>query len=335
MRRSERPRRDHRDGQGGRAPPTRVIDELVPLLDKGDIIIDARQRALRRHPPPRAEPCASAACTSSAPGVSGGEEGALQRAVASCPAATDGPTSELGPIFDDDRRAGRRRAVLRARRPRRRRALREDGAQRHRVRRHAAHRRGVRPAARRSGSTAPRSRDIFDEWNTGDLESFLIEITANVLASTDARHRQAARRRHRSTRPSRRAPAAGRCRTRSTWACPLTGIAEADVRARAVRSRATSAQAAPACPADPAARASDRRDAFVEDVRQALYASQGRRRTRRASTRCRRPPAKYDWDLDLGRAGHDLARRLHHPGPLPQPHQGGLRRATRTCRERC
>ena len=43
------------------------------------------------------------------------------------------------------RRDRRGRAVRHARRPRRRRPLREDGAQRHRVRRHAAHRRGLRP----------------------------------------------------------------------------------------------------------------------------------------------------------------------------------------------
>src|SRR5207302_10008372 len=28
--------------------------------------------------------------------------------------------------------------------------------------------------------------DIFREWNTGDLDSFLIQITADVLAHTDA-----------------------------------------------------------------------------------------------------------------------------------------------------
>ena len=34
---------------------------------------------------------------------------------------------------------------------------------------------------RRPASTPRRSREVFDEWNTGDLESFLIEITAKVL----------------------------------------------------------------------------------------------------------------------------------------------------------
>ena len=77
--------------------------------------------------------------------------------------------------------------MLHARRAGRRRPLREDGAQRHRVRRHAADRRGVRPAPGRAGAPRrPRSRRSSGSWNAGDLESFLIEITAEVLAHVDA-----------------------------------------------------------------------------------------------------------------------------------------------------
>ena len=60
------------------------------------------------------------------------------------------------------------------------------------------------------------------------------------------------------------------------------------------------------------------RDAFVEDVRRALLASkivayaQGFDHIRAGSQ-------EYDWDIDLGAHGDDLAGRLHHPGPLPQP----------------
>ena len=36
------------------------------------------------------------------------------------------------------------------------------------------------------GLEVPEIAQIFDEWNEGDLESFLIEITAKVLAKTDA-----------------------------------------------------------------------------------------------------------------------------------------------------
>jgi 6-phosphogluconate dehydrogenase len=35
-------------------------------------------------------------------------------------------------------------------------------------------------------ASAPEIAKIFQTWNEGDLESFLIEITAEVLAHTDA-----------------------------------------------------------------------------------------------------------------------------------------------------
>src|SRR6202008_3486103 len=37
------------------------------------------------------------------------------------------------------------------------------------------------------GKTADEIADVFDEWNKGDLDSFLVEITAAVLRQTDAR----------------------------------------------------------------------------------------------------------------------------------------------------
>ena len=90
-------------------------------------------------------------------GVSGGEEGALQRPVASCPAARRSPTTSLGPMLETITAKVDGEPCVHPHRPRRRRALRQDGAQRHRVRRHAAHRRGLRPAARTSPAT-PRPR---------------------------------------------------------------------------------------------------------------------------------------------------------------------------------
>ena len=91
-------------------------------------------------------------------GVSGGEEGALL-GPSIMPGGSTESYDDARPDVREDRRAGRRHAVLHARRPGRRRPLREDGAQRHRVRRHAADRRGVRPAARRARrARRPRSR---------------------------------------------------------------------------------------------------------------------------------------------------------------------------------
>ena len=98
--------------------------------------------------------CARPASTSSAPGISGGEEGALL-GPSIMPGGSDESWVTLGPILQVHRRGRRGRAVRHARRPRRRRPLREDGAQRHRVRRHAAHRRGLRPDPPRHRQDAP------------------------------------------------------------------------------------------------------------------------------------------------------------------------------------
>ncbi len=46
------------------------------------------------------------------------------------------------------------------------------------------------------GKSAGEIADIFAEWNKGDLDSFLIEITAEVLRQSRRQDRQAARRRH-------------------------------------------------------------------------------------------------------------------------------------------
>ena len=136
-------------------PTDAVIDELVPLLERGRHRRRLRQRALRRHPPPGGGAARRTGCTSSAP-ASPAARRARCSARASCRAAPPSPTQKLGPMFEKIAAQVDGDAVLPAHRPGRRRALREDGAQRHRVRRHAAHRRGVRPAAGRPGGDARR-----------------------------------------------------------------------------------------------------------------------------------------------------------------------------------
>ena len=71
-------------------PVDDVIEELVPLLDPGDIILDGGNS---RFPDTerRTEECAANGFRFLGIGVSGGEEGALL-ARASCPAATPRPT---------------------------------------------------------------------------------------------------------------------------------------------------------------------------------------------------------------------------------------------------
>ena len=140
-----------------------VIDEFAPLLEPGDMIIDGgnahfldtrrREAALRDR-----------GLHFVGMGVSGGEEGALNG-----PSIMPGGSAEsvAGARADarGDRGHRRRRALHDARGPGRGRALRQDGAQRHRVRRHAAHRRGVRPAAARG-----RVRARADRRDLPDLE---------------------------------------------------------------------------------------------------------------------------------------------------------------------
>ena len=146
--------------------------------------------------------------------------------------------------------------------------------------------------------------EVFREWNTGELESYLVEITAEVLAQVDAE----------TGKPlvDVIVDAAGQKGT-GRWtvksACdlgiPVTGIGEA-VFARALSSDGSARQAAQgklasgelAAPVDAA-----QREAFIEDVRRALYASkmvayaQGFDQILAGSQ-------EYGWDVDP----RDLAR---------------------------
>ena len=124
-------------------PTDAVIDALVEVFEPGDIIVDGGN-ALFTDTIRREKAVRETGINFVGMGVSGGEEGALH-GPSIMPGGSDESWVTLGPILQLDRRGRRGRAVRHARRPRRRRPLREDGAQRHRVRRHAAHRRGVRP----------------------------------------------------------------------------------------------------------------------------------------------------------------------------------------------
>ena len=68
------------------------------------------------------------------------------------------------------------------------------------------------------GLEAAAIADIFARWKTGDLDSYLIEITAAVLRKQDAAPAGLSSIQS-STRPSRRAPAAGPPAMRSISAC--------------------------------------------------------------------------------------------------------------------
>ncbi|WP_218052170.1 NADP-dependent phosphogluconate dehydrogenase, partial [Cellulomonas algicola] len=161
-----------------------VIDELVPLLDEGDIVVDAGNAhfpdTIRREAALRAKGLHFVGS-----GVSGGEEGALLG-----PSIMPGGTAEsyewLGPILEKISAKVDGVPCCTYVGP--------DGAG-HFVK--MVHN-GIEYADMQLiaeaydllkqglGASAAQIGGIFAEWNTGDLESFLIEITADVLQHVDA-----------------------------------------------------------------------------------------------------------------------------------------------------
>jgi 6-phosphogluconate dehydrogenase len=272
-----------------------VIDELTPLLDEGDIIVDCgnahfldtrrREAALRSHG------VHFVGC-----GVSGGEEGALN-GPSIMPGGSVQSYEKLGPIFESIA------AVV-------------DGtpccmhvgpdAAGHFVK--MVHN-GIEYAdmqliaeaydlLRTGLSAAPAElAEIFRTWNSGDLESFLIEITADVLAHVDGA----------TGKPfvdivldQAEQKGTGRWTVQSALdlGVPITGIAEATF-ARSLSGHVEQREAARAAFAEESALAVTDPEAFVEDVRRALYASkvvayaQGFDHIAAGS-------AEYAWDIDLG-----------------------------------
>lgn len=278
------------------APTDAVIDELVPLLEEGDIVVDAgnahfadtrrREETLREH-----------GLHFVGTGVSGGEEGALLG-----PSIMPGGSAEsyqkLGPIFEKIAAQVDGVACCQHVGP--------DGAG-HFVK--MVHN-GIEYADMQLiaeaydllraglGASPGEIAEIFREWNTGELESFLIEITADVLAHTDAA----------SGKPfvdvvldQAEQKGTGRWTVQIALdlGIPITGIAEATF-ARSLSGHAGQREAARRTFGDAGEKWQvEDRDAFVEDVRRALLASkivayaQGFDQIRAGSR-------EYHWDIDLG-----------------------------------
>ena len=113
--------------------------------------------------------------------------------------------------------------------------------------------------------------DIFAEWNTGELESYLIEITAEVLRQVDAK----------TGKPlvdvildqaGAKGTGAWTVQTALDLGIPVSGIAEA-VFARSLSSKPAQRAAASDLPGPSTPWHVTDADTFVEDVRLALYAS--------------------------------------------------------------
>jgi 6-phosphogluconate dehydrogenase len=156
------------------------------------------------------------------------------------------------------------------------------------------------------GMTPPQLASVFREWNQGELQSYLIEITANVLAKGD----DGAQTSHvDATRPAlvdaiedeAEQKGTGRWTSQSALelGVPLTGITEA-VFARMLSSQKAERVKAATILKGPAASGTAKSDpGLVDDVREALYASkivayaQGFEHLRAGSK-------EFGWDLDLG-----------------------------------
>lgn len=124
---------------------------------------------------------------------------------------------------------------------------------------------------RGTGKSPAEIADIFAEWNRGELQSYLIEITAEVLRQVDAE----------TGKPlvdvildqaGAKGTGAWTVQTALDLGVPVSGIAEA-VFARSESSHPEQRAAAQALPGPVGDFAVTDADAFVEDVRLALYAS--------------------------------------------------------------
>ena len=304
----ERPRRVLLMVMAG-APTDATIDALVPLLDPGDIVVDggnAHYEDTRR----REQALRARGLHFVGAGISGGEEGALLG-----PSIMPGGSREsyeaLGPLLEDiaAKVDGEPCCAW----------MGTDGAG-HFVK--MVHN-GIEYAdmqfiaeaydlLRTAGMAPPAIAEVFREWNTGDLDSFLIEITAEVLDQVDAA----------TGRPlvdliadAAEQKGTGRWTVQSALelGTPVNAIAEA-VFARSTSGHTALRQAAKDL-AGPTQAPDVDLHALVADVRSALWASkviayaQGLDQIATAST-------TFGWDVDIAsvakiwRAGCIIRARL-------------------------
>lgn len=256
------------------APTDAVIDELVAVFEPGDIIVDGGNSlftdTIRREAAVRATGINFVGM-----GVSGGEEGALL-GPSLMPGGSDESWATLGPILRSIAAIAEGEPCVTH--------VGHDGAG-HFVK--MVHN-GIEYAdmqliaeaydliRRGTGKSPAEIADIFAEWNTGELDSYLIEITAEVLRQVDAT----------TGRPlvdvivdqaGAKGTGAWTVQNAAELGIPAPAIAEA-LFARSLSSKPAQRAAARDLPgpADAPARLAElaqTADEFVEDVRQALYAS--------------------------------------------------------------
>ena len=271
-----------------------VIDELTAVFEPGDIIVDGgnayfpdtirREKAVRE-----------TGINFVGAGISGGEEGALT-GPSIMPGGSDESWVTLGPILRSIAAVAEGEPCVTH--------IGHDGAG-HFVK--MVHN-GIEYAdmqliaeaydliRRGTGRTPAEIADIFAEWNRGELESYLIEITAEVLRQTDAA----------TGKPlvdvildqaGAKGTGAWTVQTALALGVPVSGIAEATF-ARSLSSRPDQRAAASGLPG-PTSFSVDDEAAFIEDVRLALYASKIVAYSQ-GFDEIRAGAGEYGWSIDLG-----------------------------------
>ena len=154
---------------------------------------------------------------------------------------------------------------------------------------------------RGTGKTPAEIADVFAEWNRGELESYLIEITAEVLRQVDAE----------TGKPlvdvildqaGAKGTGGWTVQTAIDLGVPVSGIAEA-VFARSLSSHPEQRSISGALPGPDDSTGEHLTgadaDAFIEQVRLALYASKIVAYSQ-GFDEIRAGAAHYDWSIDLG-----------------------------------
>eukprot|EP00884_Botryococcus_braunii_P014026 jgi/Botrbrau1/22624/Bobra.176_1s0052.1 len=165
------------------APVDATIKGLIEYMEPGDIIIDGGNEWYE-NTERRAKEVEAKGILYLGMGVSGGEEGA-RNGPSLMPGGSKEAFQAIEPIVSKVAAQVDDGPCNHVHWARGRRQLCQDGPQRHRVRRHAAHQRGVRCAENLGGFTNQELADAFTKWNQEELSSFLVEITSLIFAKKD------------------------------------------------------------------------------------------------------------------------------------------------------
>lgn len=276
-------------------PTDAVIEELVKVFEPGDIIVDGGN-ALFTDTIRREKAVRETGINFVGAGISGGEEGALN-GPSIMPGGSDESWVTLGPILKSIAAVAEGEPCVTH--------VGHDGAG-HFVK--MVHN-GIEYAdmqliaeaydliRRGTGKSPAEIADVFAEWNTGELESYLIEITAEVLRQVDAE----------TGKPlvdvildqaGAKGTGAWTVQTALSLGVPVSGIAEATF-ARSLSSHPEQREAAADLPGPDEGFRVDDVDAFIEDVRLALFASKIVAYSQ-GFDEIRAGAAEYGWNIDLG-----------------------------------